>query len=320
MIRFECDYSEGAHPRIMERLAETNQEQTPGYGMDAYCARAAELIRALCGKDEAAVHFMVGGTQTNLTVISSILRPHQGVVTADSGHINVHESGAVEATGHKVLPIASRDGKISAESVRRLCEAHWNDDTHEHMVQPGMVYLSNPTENGTIYSKAELCELSRVCREYRLPLFMDGARLGYGLAAEGNDLTIADIAELCDVFYIGGTKVGALLGEVLVIVNRQLQKDFRYIIKRHGGMLAKGRLLGVQFCALFEDGLYFEIAGHAVKMAMLIRDAFAAKGYPFLFESHTNQQFPIMPDECLASLSEKYAFSFWEKTDGTHST
>lgn len=311
MIRFECDYAEGAHPRILERLAETNMEQTKGYGEDEYCGNARRLVRGLCGNESADVHFLVGGTQTNATVIASVLRPHQGVIAATTGHINVHETGAIEATGHKVLALQEEDGKLTAAQVERVFSEHWSDANHEHMVQPGMVYISNPTEGGTIYTKRELRELSDTCRKNGLPLFMDGARLGYGLAAEDNDLTMPDIAGMCDVFYIGGTKVGALFGEAVVITNENLKKDFRYFIKQRGGMLAKGRLLGLQFEALFSDGLYFEISRHAVQMAMMIRDAFMAKGFKFLCKSPTNQQFPILTKEQIRILSLKYAFERW---------
>ncbi len=319
MIRFESDYTEGAHERIIERLTATNYEQTPGYGTDEHCDNARAYIRKACQAEKADVHFLVGGTQTNTTIIAAILRPHQGVVAAATGHIAVHESGAIEATGHKVLTLPSDDGKIRADQVKELYDAHWQDVTHEHMVQPGLVYISHPSENGTTYKKAELAALSKVCRQCGLPLFMDGARLGYGLAAPDNDLTLADIAGLCDVFYIGGTKVGALMGEAVVITNDALKKDFRYILKQKGGMLAKGRILGIQFETLFADGLYYEISRHAVAMAMLIRDAFAAKGFSFRYASTTNQQFPILPDDVLARLGEKYAYSFWEKVDATHS-
>lgn len=319
MIRFENDYAEGAHRRILERLMETNEEQTPGYGVDEHCKKAREYIRKACGAEDADVHFLVGGTQTNTTIISSILRPHQGAVAATTGHIAVHETGAIEATGHKVLTVPSDDGKIRAEQVKEIYEAHWNDEAHEHVVQPGLVYISHPTENGTTYSKSELEHLSKVCRECGLPLVIDGARLGYGLAAEGNDLTLPDIAKLSDVFYIGGTKVGALFGEAVVIMNDALKKDFRYMIKQKGGMLAKGRLLGLQFEALFEDGLYFEISDYAVQLAMMIREAFVAKGYSLRYDSRTNQQFPILPDHVLLELGKTYSYSFWEKADATHS-
>ncbi|MGG1662074.1 threonine aldolase family protein [Brevibacillus sp. NRS-1366] len=319
MIRFECDYTEGAHKRILERLFETNEEQTPGYGMDEHCEKARAYIRKACDAENADIHFLVGGTQTNTTIIASILRPHQGAVSAVSGHIAVHETGAIEATGHKVLTLPSDDGKIQAEQVKELYDAHWNDVTHEHMVQPGLVYISHPTENGTTYSKSELEALSKVCRECGLPLVLDGARLGYGLASKDSDLSLADIARLCDVFYIGGTKIGALLGEAVVIMNDAVKKDFRYMIKQNGGLLAKGRLLGIQFETLFEDGLYYEISNHAVDMAMMIREAFADKGVSFRYESTTNQQFPILPNDLLIELGKKYSFSLWEKVDATHS-
>lgn len=315
MIRFECDYAEGAHPQVLERLLQTNFEQTKGYGEDAYCENARQLIRGLCKDASVDVHFLVGGTQTNTTVIASILRPHQGVFSATTGHINVHETGAIESTGHKVLALPADNGKLTAAQIEQSYLAHWNDVNHEHVVQPGMVYISNPTEGGTIYTRQDLEALSIVCRNYHLPLFMDGARLGYGLAAEGNDLTLADITRLCDVFYIGGTKVGALFGEAVVITNDSLKKDFRYLIKQRGGMLAKGRLLGLQFETLFKDGLYFEISHHAVCMAMKIRDAFASQNIPFLCESPTNQQFPVLTEAQIEQLSEKYAFEYWAKID-----
>jgi threonine aldolase len=285
--------------------------QTAGYGEDEYCERTRQLIRTLCHCPAAEVQFLVGGTQTNTTLIASVLRPHQGVISADMGHINVHETGAIESTGHKVLAIPSPDGKLRAEQVYKLFSEHWNDGNHEHMVQPGMVYISHPTECGAVYSAAELTELSRVCRECSLPLYMDGARLGYALVAEGNDLGLREVAALCDAFYIGGTKVGALFGEALVIVNDSLKKDFRYAIKQRGGMLAKGRLLGIQFEALLEDGLYFEISKRAVEMATRLRTAFRERGFSFLFESTTNQQFPILPPDAQRRLGDKYVFAHW---------
>jgi len=318
MIRFECDYSEGAHPKVLELLWKSNFDQTPGYGEDAYCDEARSIIKKLCRAENADVHFLVGGTQTNATVISSVLRPHQGVLCADTGHINTHETGAVESFGHKVLALPGKDGKISSDQVKEAFEGHWNDVNHEHVVQPGMVYISNPSESGTLYSKEELTRLSEVCTDCSLPLFLDGARLGYGLAAKGNDLTLPDIAKLCDVFYIGGTKVGALFGEAVVIMNDTIKKDFRYLIKQHGGMLAKGRLLGIQFKALLEDGLYFEIAGHADRLAMKIKTAFEEKGCPFLCDSVTNQQFPILPNAAIEALKENYAFEVWEHVDQEH--
>ena len=315
LIHFECDYLEGAHPRIMARMMETNMEQNAGYGEDPHCRRARTLIAAECGVEPEAVHFLVGGTQTNATVIDHILRPWQGVVCAATGHINVHESGAVEAAGHKVLALPCRSGKLSAEQVRACHAAHWSDVTHEHMVQPGMVYISHPTENGELYTRAELSALRAACDEAGLPLFLDGARLGYGLMASGADVTLRDLAALCDVFYIGGTKVGALFGEALVIANPALRRDFRYMLKRHGAMLAKGRLLGIQFETLFEDGLYYQISKRAVDMAMRLRDAFRAQGIPFLADSVTNQQFPILTRAQQARLAEKYAYSYWTAVD-----
>ncbi|MDD2978729.1 MAG: low specificity L-threonine aldolase [Hespellia sp.] len=318
MLHFECDYTQGAHPKVMEMLQKTNMEQTAGYGEDPYCEAAKELICSACGKPDADVHFLVGGTQTNATIIASVLRPYQGVLCAETGHINVHETGAIESKGHKVLPIQSFDGKITGMQIREMCEQHFQDVNHEHMVQPGMVYISFPTENGTIYSKAELEEISIVCQQYGLPLFIDGARLGYGLMADGNDLTLEDITDLCDVFYIGGTKVGTLFGEAVVFPNPDLARDFRYLIKQNGGMLAKGRLLGIQFLALFEDNTYFKIARHADELAMQIKNALKAKGYQFLYDSNTNQQFPILPDVVVQQLEKKYVFSFWQKVGDNH--
>ena len=319
MYQFQCDYNEGAHPRIMERLMETNFEQTVGYGEDHYCAAAREAVRKAVGREDVDVHFLVGGTQANATVISSILRPHQGVLCATTGHINVHETGAIEHSGHKVLAVEAENGLLSAESIREAVEAHYAEDGPEHMVQPGMVYVSFSSEVGTVYSLAQLKAVSDVCHEYGLPLFIDGARMGYGLASEGCDVTLADIAALADVFYLGGTKQGALFGEAVVIVNPSLKKDFRYFIKQNGGMLAKGRLLGIQFLTLFEDGLYFQLSEHAVSQAMRIRDAFESKGFGFLVQSPSNQQFPILDNATMERLSSDFLFSFWQKVDDTHS-
>lgn len=315
MIRFECDYSEGAHPRILERLAQTNLEQTPGYGVDEHCRHARELILEACQAPQAEVAFLVGGTQANQTVIASLLRPYQGALCAQTGHINVHETGAIEATGHKVLPLPQKDGKITAAAVEEACAAHWADATHEHMVQPGMVYLSQPTEVGTLYTRRELEDIRRVCDKYAIPLYIDGARCGYGLGAAENDVTLADLARLAHVFYIGGTKVGALFGEAVVICDPALQRDFRYMIKRQGGMLAKGRLLGIQFETLFTDGLYEQLGRHAVELAGRVRRAFEEKGVEMAYPSHTNQQFPILTQAQRDKLGEKYAFSFWEQVD-----
>lgn len=318
MIYFNNDYSEGCHQRILERLALSNLEQTSGYGTDDYCARAAKIIRNLCEKDDLSVHFLVGGTQANLTVIDASLRPHQGVIGAESAHIHVHETGAVEATGHKVLTVPSADGKLTAEQVEQLVRNHRALDSFEHEVQPKMVYISNPTELGTIYSLRELESLSRVCRQLGLYLFMDGARLGYGLAASENDLSLPEIARLCDVFYIGGTKQGALFGEAVVISNASIAEDFRYMIKQHGGMLAKGRLLGLQFEALLEDGLYFSMAQQADRMADQIRETLEKLGYPLMVPGCTNQIFPILPDTVLDDLAQRFVFTEQGRVDENH--
>lgn len=319
MVYFTSDYTEGCHERILRRMMETNFEQTPGYGTDHHCANAARYIKAECGREDMDVHFLVGGTQTNLTVIDAALRPHQGAVCAESGHINVHETGAVEATGHKCLTLPSPDGKITAAQVAQLVRLHRTDESMEHTVQPKLVYISNPTEYGTIYSLAELEELSAVCRELGLYLFVDGARLGYGLRCRENDVTMADLTRLCDAFYIGGTKVGALFGEALVLTNAALREDFRYLIKQHGGMLAKGRLLGIQFETLFEDGLYWTISDHALAMADILRSALTEAGLPMQVDSPTNQLFPIVPDALLAKLREKYAVTYMNRVDESHS-
>ena len=318
MIYFNNDYSEGCHEKVMERLLATNMVQTPGYGEDAYCAAAAAKIRKKCGREDVAVHFLVGGTQTNMTVIDAALRPHQGALGADTAHINVHETGAVEAIGHKVLWVPHHDGKITAQQVEDTVREHYASTSFEHTVQPKLVYISNPTELGTLYTRADLESLSAVCRTRGLYLFVDGARLGYGLAARGNDVTMEDLANLCDVFYIGGTKVGALFGEAVVITNPALQEDFRYLIKQHGGMLAKGRLLGVQFDALMEDDLYEKIAAHADRLADKLRHCLKELGVPFLVENTTNQLFPVLPDGVLDALAEDFVFSEQERVDETH--
>lgn len=305
MIRFESDYLEGAHEKVLKALTGTNMEQTPGYGKDIYCEEAKEIIRGLCGKPDADVHFLVGGTQTNCTVIDSLLKPYEGVICADTGHINVHETGAVEASGHKVIPLPHTDGKISA---RQIEEKFMADGFSEHVVRPGMVYISFPTEYGTIYSKKELEEISRCCRTHGIPFFIDGARLGYGLTAKSCDVTIKDIADLCEVFYIGGTKVGALFGEAVVFTDSALSVNFRYFIKHHGAMLAKGRLLGVQFKALLEDGTYFDIAAEANRQADRIREALAAKDIPLFIPNDTNQVFCLLKKEQLDKLREEFSF------------
>ena len=318
MIQFQCDYNEGAHPLIIKRLTETNMEQTVGYGEDPHCEEARRLIKQACQSDNADVHFLVGGTQANTTVIAHILRPYQGVLAATSGHINVHETGAIESTGHKVLAIPTEDGKLTAKQIDEAMQAHIHEDGPEHMVQPGMVYLSFPTEIGTIYSHDELKAIRTVCNKFDLPLFVDGARLGYGLCSPECDLTLPQLAQLADVFYIGGTKVGALFGEAVVIMNEALKRDFRYSIKQHGGMLAKGRLLGLQFATLFTGNLYFDIAQHAINEAMRIKAALQAKGIGFLIDSPTNQQFPIFTDTQIATLSEHFMLSLWQRIDEEH--
>lgn len=304
MLRFECDYCEGAHPRILEALARTNLEQWPGYGADDYCASAAAKIRDACKAPQAAVHFVSGGTQANLCVLAAGLRAWQGVAAAQAGHIQGHEAGSIEATGHKVLPMPGRDGRVDAAQLRQLCA----DTAAEYTVHPGMVYLSHPAENGTLYTLAELQAIRAVCDEYGLLLFLDGARLAYGLAAQGSDVDLPALARLCDVFYIGGTKVGALLGEAIVIPNPVLGAGFRRVMKQRGAVLAKGRVLGIQFDTLFTDGLYLQLGAHADQLAMQLRDACREKGLQFLCESPTNQQFPIFPREALARLRESYSF------------
>ena len=316
---FLNDYSEGAHPRILETMMRVNGEQDAPYGTDVHCAAARERIMVQLGTNaqDAKIHFLVGGTQVNLTLIAAALRPHQGAVAADTGHINVHESGAIEATGHKVLAIPSADGKLYADQIEALFAAHYADASAEHMVQPGMVYISNPTEVGTIYSKAELIAIEAVCKRYHAPLYLDGARLGCALCAEGNDLTLAELAAHTSAFTIGGTKMGALLGEALVVSDAALNEDFRYIQKQRGGMLAKGRLLGIQFEELFADGLYFELARHAVSCAQRLASGIREQGYSFFVDSPTNQIFPIFPRTLITRLESDYTFSFWQRVDDT---
>lgn len=319
MVRFEMDYALGAYEPILERLMETNYEQTSGYGIDPHCENAEKLIKTKCNNENISVHFMVGGTQANTTVIASLLKPYQGVLSAVTGHINVHETGAIESTGHKVLTIPTENGKITAKDVREQWELHHNDSGKEHCVQPGMVYISQPTELGTLYCKEELVQLREICDELKLPLFLDGARLGYALGAKENDISLEDLAKLCDIFYIGGTKQGALFGEAVVISNGISDEEFRYMMKQRGGLLAKGRLLGIQFEVLFEDNAYEKLGTNAVNLAKLIEKGFKEKGYGMFVESPTNQQFPILPNTEIERLKEKFGFSFWEKIDEEHS-
>ena len=312
MYSFLNDYSEGACKEIMQALVETNLVQTEGYGTDEYSDLARTSIKKQLGTDNCDIHFLGAGTLTNLIVISSLLRTYQGVISASSGHINTHESGAIEATGHKVLTIPSTDGKIYAKDIDALIQAHYDDPTCEHSVQPAMVYISNPTEIGTIYSKVELTEIATLCKKRDIPLYLDGARLGCGLMSKYNDLTIADIAELTDVFYIGGTKMGTLFGEALVITNDKFKKDFRYHIKQHGGMVAKGRLLGIQFNTLFTDDLYYKLATHANDMAQKLSIGIAKLNYNFLADTVSNQVFPIFSIELIKELNKDFVVSLWE--------
>ena len=318
MRYFHNDYNETCHPAVMSKLLTSTDAQFDGYSMDLACSRAAALIREKCGREDVAVHFLVGGTQTNLTVISAALRPHQGVLSAASGHINVHETGAIEATGHKVIQLPALDGKITAAQVEMAVLEQRNSPDAEHIVQPRMVYISNPTECGTLYDLSELEALSAVCKTNHLMLFIDGARLGYGLAADGYDVTLADLARLADVFYIGGTKVGAMFGEAVVIGNAAIAEDFRYVIKQKGAMLAKGWLLGLQFEALLENGLYLEIGRHADELAGILRETLRQLGYPLVFANKTNQVFVTLPNVLLDELGKDFTFAVWEKVSPTH--
>jgi len=316
MYSFKNDYSEGAHPRILQALAMTNLEQEEGYGEDRYSLRAADLIKQRLDRQDVDIHLLPGGTQTNFTAISAFLRPHEAVISAATGHICVHETGAVEATGHKIVTVDPVNGKIGPEGIQAALDFH----TDEHMVKPKLVYISNSTEIGSIYSKAELEGLSKICRANNMYLFMDGARLGSALTSEENDLTLADIARLTGAFYIGGTKNGALIGEALVICCGELKADFRFHIKQRGGMLAKGRLIGIQFLELFRDDLFFDLARHANRQAAKIREEMATVGLGFLSHSPSNQIFPILPNKVIAELEKKYSFYVWSKIDADKSS
>ena len=302
MHSFANDYSEGAHPKVLELMMNSNLEQNEGYGLDKHCARAKELICRWINLPDADVHFIPGGTQTNLLVISSFLRPHQCVIAADTGHINVHETGAVEATGHKVVAMPGKDGKLTPQLIQSVLDSHES----EHMVQPKMVYLSNSTELGTIYTKSELKDIRRTCLNNNLLLYMDGARIGTALACSLNDLSIEEIARQVDVFYIGGTKNGALLGEALVICKEELKEDFRYLMKQRAAMPAKGFVVGIQFEALMQDGLYMSLAAHANNMAAMVADIFREKGFGFYAQPCTNQVFPIVPNELAKRLIDNF--------------
>ena len=311
MISFESDYNNGCHEAILRRLMETNNEQATGYGLDDYCTAAKAKIRVACGCPEADVFFLVGGTQTNATVIDAMLQSYQGVLTVDTGHINVHESGAIESSGHKVLTLPSHDGRMEASELERWLHDFFADPTYDHMVFPGMVYITFATERGTIYTLEQLRAISEVCHRYELPLFIDGARLGYGLMAQGCDVTLEQLADLCDVFYLGGTKCGAYCGEAVVFPHHNAPAHFFTIVKQHGALMAKGRLLGIQFDVLMEDGLYFKIARHAVEQAMRLRDAFVEKGYQMYADSPTNQQFVLLDKETIERLEKDFVFEQW---------
>ena len=316
---FMSDYMEGACPQILEALASTNLEKTPGYGTDEYCKNAAEKIRKACACPDAEVHFLVGGTQTNATVIDALLKSYQGVIAAETGHICVHESGAVELGGHKVLTLPQKDGKLSAEDIKARLQAYEYDENRDHTVMPGMVYISHPTEYGTLYSLKELEDISEICRVYGIYLYVDGARLAYALACPENDVSLADLARLSDAFYIGGTKCGALFGEALVFPKAGLVPHFPSIIKQHGAMLAKGRLLGIQFSTLFTGGLYEKLGANGIELAQKLCKALKEKSIPLLIDSPTNQIFPVLPDEAIKRLSESIIFEFWERVDADHS-
>ena len=317
-LSFASDYMRGAHPKLLQRLAETNMDVTAGYGQDPYCESARKRIREACACPEAQVEFLVGGTQTNAVMIDAFLRPYEGVIAADTGHVSSHEAGAIEAAGHKVLTLPHRGGKLAAEAVEAYLEVFFADENHAHMVQPGMVYISQPTEYGTLYTKAELAGLRAVCDRYRLPLYADGARLAYALACRQNDVTLADLAKLCDAFYIGGTKCGALFGEAVVVPDPKALPHLFTLIKQHGALLAKGRLLGIQFDELFRDDLYLHIGEPAIRAADRIRAALRENGYRLFFETPANQVFCIMENGRLRAFGEKVEYSFWEKYDESH--
>ena len=318
MISFESDYTTGAHPEILKRFAETNFEPQSGYGSDAYCESAKAKIRKAVGRDDIDVEFLTGGTQANAVIVSTMLKDYEAVIAAKTGHIAAHEAGAIEYTGHKVIDLPQNNGKISCEDLENYLSTFYTDANHEHMPIPGMVYISHPTEYGTLYTKNELKNISEACRKYNLTLFMDGARLGYGLMSRHTDVTLADIAELCDVFYIGGTKVGALCGEAVVFTKNNKPEHFLTSIKKRGALLAKGRLLGIQFDTLFTDDLYFRISKHAIEMAERMKEIFINAGCRIFIDSPTNQQFIILDNDKMEQLKQKVAFGFWEKYDENH--
>ena len=318
MISFECDYNNGAHPKVLQHLLETNDEQTLTYGFDKYSEQAREKIRAACMAPEVDIYFLAGGTQTNATAIDGMLLSHEAVITADSGHINVHEATAIEASGHKVIGLPSYEGKLHVEDLRHFMEVFTHDESRDHMAQPGMLYLTFPTEYGTLYSAKELEEIYDTCRHYGLKLFIDGARMGYGLMAHGNDVDLPYLSHHCDAFYIGGTKVGALCGEALVFPRNNAPKAFFSIVKRHGALMAKGRVIGLQFDALFTDYLYFNIARHAIDMAMKMKKMLTEKGYRLYLDSPTNQQFVVINNNKVRALEQQVVFTHWEPYDEDH--
>ncbi len=318
MIQFNCDYMVGAHPAILEKMTETNMEKTEGYGFDPYCDSARAKIREVCGCPDAEVEFLMGGTQTNATVIKAMLRPYEGVIAASTGHVNCHEAGAIEMGGHKVLALPEQNGKITAEQIRECCWLYYKDASRDHMVMPGMVYISHPTEYGTLYTLKEMEDIRRMCDEYHLSLFVDGARLGYALGSAENEVTLKDLARIADVFYIGGTKCGALFGEAVVVPDPERIPHFFMIMKQQGAVLAKGRLLGIQFDTLFTGGLYEEICGNGVRQAMKIKAALKEKNYRFYNDSPTNQQFVIISDEQEKELSEWLAVEMMDTYDENH--
>lgn len=318
MLSFTSDYIAGAHPALLQKLVDTNLENLSGYGTDPYTERAKEKIKTAFACPDGDVHFVVGGTQTNQLVISTVLQPYEGVISAQSGHVNVHEAGAIEYIGHKVIPLPAKDGKLAAEDVRDYLMKFYDDSSHEHMVIPGMVYISFPTEYGTLYTKEEMTKLHNVCEQYDIPLYVDGARLGYGLCSLYNEIAAEEIANLCDIFYVGGTKVGALCGEAIVFPKGNSPKYMMTQIKQHGALLAKGRVLGIQFDVLFTDDLYFEISKHAIDMAEKLKKLFVEKGYRLFLDSPTNQQFIILENGEMERLKESVQFEFWERFDQDH--
>lgn len=318
MLHFDSDYMEGAHPEILNKMMKVNMEKNVGYGLDPYSESAKEKIKKACNNPNAEVHFLVGGTQTNATVIDAVLKSYQGVIAADTGHINVHEAGAIEAGGHKVLTVPSQNGKIMPDTLEDYLKSFYQDETYEHMVEPGMVYISHPTELGTLYSKKELQDLYKICGQYHIPLYLDGARIIYSLKATGSELTLEDISKNTDVFYIGGTKAGALFGEAVVVNNENLLKRFFTITKQHGALLAKGWLLGIQFDTLFSNDIYLEISQHAIDMAMRVAHGIRGKGYRTYIESSTNQQFFIVENDRLEEILKKVTLTIWGKLDEHH--